>query len=248
MATSSNESSGSEIEYIGDELEIFQLARNWKRYYRSKLIRYIGGDVLEIGGGIGATARVLCSENADTWTSVEPDPELAAKMRAAFEKEPLPARAPAEVIVGTIDDTREGKLYDTAIYIDVLEHIEDDGAEVLRARDRLKPGGHLVILCPAHQWLFTPFDEAIGHFRRYSRKTMGRVGEIDGLRREKLFYLDSVGMLASLANRLFLKASMPTLEQIKFWDSKLVPPSKLLDPLTFFRVGKSVIGVWRREC
>ena len=76
---------------------------------------------------------------------------------------------------------------------------------------------------------------------------MAKVGEVEGLTRQKLFYLDSVGMLASLANRLFLKASMPTLKQIQFWDSKLVPPSRLLDPLTFFRVGKSVIGVWRRE-
>lgn len=247
MPTSSNASSGSEIEYVGDELEIFQHARNWKNYYRSKLIAYISGDVLEIGGGLGATARVLCSDQAQSWTSVEPDPALAARMRADFEKQPLPSKSPAEVIVGTIDDAPAGKRYDAAIYIDVLEHIEDDRAELLRARDRLKPGGHLVVLCPAHQYLFTPFDAAIGHFRRYSRKTMAKVGEVEGLTRQKLFYLDSVGMLASLANRLFLKASMPTLKQIQFWDSKLVPPSRLLDPLTFFRVGKSVIGVWRRE-
>ena len=66
---------------------------------------------------------------------------------------------------------------------------------------------------------------------------MGAVGDIEGLKNEKLIYLDSVGMLAS----------MPTLGQIKFWDSKLVPPSKFLDPLTFFRVGKSVVGVWKKE-
>jgi 2-polyprenyl-3-methyl-5-hydroxy-6-metoxy-1,4-benzoquinol methylase len=57
--------------------------------------------------------------------------------------------------------------FDTALYIDVLEHIRDDQTEVARVGRHLTPGGHLVVLAPAHQALYTLFDAAIGHFRRY---------------------------------------------------------------------------------
>ncbi len=240
----SSSPSNPSFEYAGGELALFQHARNWKGYYASRLAPYLKGEVLEIGGGLGATARVLCGEGVSHWTSVEPDPELADRMRSAFADCPLPA--PSVVVPGTIESVPDAMRFDAVIYIDVLEHIRDDRKEMERARDRLRPGGALVVLCPAHQWLFTPFDTAIGHFRRYSRRTLAAAAPDTGLRRERLFYLDSVGVLASLANRLFLKAAMPTLKQIRFWDSRLVPCSRWLDPLLLRRVGKSVIGVWRR--
>ena len=55
------------------------------------------------------------------------------------------------------------------LYIDVLEHIEHDLDELARAASHLAPGGHLVVLAPAHQALFSDFDRAIGHYRRYNR-------------------------------------------------------------------------------
>ncbi len=95
----------------------------------------------------------------------------------------------------------------------------------------------MIVLSPAHNWLFSPFDAAIGHFRRYSRKSLIAVAP-DSLRLVRAFYLDSVGMAASLANRLFLKASSPTLAQIHFWDRNLVRASQFVDPLVGRRLGK----------
>ena len=62
----------------------------------------------------------------------------------------------------------------------------------------------------------------------------------------RLHYLDSIGMLASLGNRLILKSSMPTRRQIALWDRLMVPISRLADPLLGHRLGKSVLGVWQR--
>ncbi len=109
----------------------------------------------------------------------------------------------------------------------------------------LKPGGHLIVLSPAHPWLYTPFDKAIGHFRRYSRDTLLAVAP-PALRLTSIHYLDSMGMLASLANKLFLKSATPTLGQIRFWDRVMVPCSKVLDVLTAHRFGKSLLAIWQR--
>jgi len=51
-------------------------------------------------------------------------------------------------------------------------------------------------------------------------------------------------MAASLANRLLLRASMPTDGQIKFWDRMLVPVSRVIDPVLARSIGKSVVAIW----
>jgi len=62
----------------------------------------------------------------------------------------------------------------------------------------------------------------------------------------ELVRLDSAGTLASLANRLALHQSMPTLRQIAVWDRVLVPVSRVLDPLLAYSIGKVVLAVWRK--
>jgi hypothetical protein len=36
----------------------------------------------------------------------------------------------------------------------------------------LAPGGRLVVNVPAHRWLWSTFDEELGHVRRYSRAAL----------------------------------------------------------------------------
>jgi len=154
--------------------------------------------------------------------------------------------AGCKVTSGTLADIPREARFDAMLYLDVLEHIRDDGAEVALAAAHLAPHGRLIVLAPAHNWLFTPFDERIGHYRRYSRRSLGAL-TVPGLKIVSLRYVDSVGMVASLANRLILSASMPTDRQIQVWDQCMVPVSRVSDRLLMGSLGKSVIGVWERD-
>ena len=233
-----------QFEYVGSELEVFAGAVHWKRYFGAQLRSFIQGDVLEVGAGLGGTTKVLCHEAIDSWTCLEPDAQLVEQLRTEIAHDsPLGAR-PIQVTTGTLADVPAGALFDTILYIDVLEHIENDRAEMLAAAQHLSPRGHLIVLSPAHNWLFSPFDQAIGHFRRYTRASL-RDAAPQQLELVRLRYLDSVGLLASLANRTVLRSGHPTKSQIRFWDTCMVPLSRFVDPLFGYRVGKSVIGVWR---
>jgi len=68
-----------------------------------------------------------------------------------------------------------------------------------------------------------------------------------GMRLERLLQLDSVGISASLANKLILKSVSPQPSQIAFWDRVMVPFSKLVDPLIGYSLGKTIIGIWRKD-
>jgi len=146
---------------------------------------------------------------------------------------------------GTITSVSECR-FDSVLYIDVLEHIEADREELAAAANLLCPGGHVIVLAPAHQFLFSEFDAAIGHCRRYN-KTSLRACSPPNCRLEAMFYLDCAGVFASLANRVILRQSAPTLKQIKAWDNYIVPVSRLLDPLLGYAVGKTIVGVWTRN-
>jgi len=230
----------SEFRYAGSELELFEKARNWKAYWRGQIAGFVHGQVLEVGAGIGANTLTLAGLNYQHWTCLEPDAALASRIA-------LPPGGRHETAIGTIGDlaAQAGVGYDTILYIDVLEHIEDDRAELARAAARLKPSGALIVLSPAHPFLFTPFDRAIGHFRRYTRASLDAIAP-EALRVEKLAYLDAAGMLVSAANRLLLRRSMPAAWHILAWDRLGVPVSRMVDPIFAGRVGKSVLGIWRK--
>jgi len=230
-------------EYIGNELEVFLHVHNWKRYWSDYIRPFVRGEVAEVGSGIGANTAVFCNSQVTSLVCVEPDSRLLAQ---AETRKPVTAH-PLELRQGTLSSLKPGRLFDAIAYIDVLEHIEDDAAEVRLAVERLKLGGHLIVLCPAHQWLYSPFDKAIGHYRRYSRDSMTLAFPRTGGEFVHRVYLDSVGLLASLLNKAILSQSMPSQEQILIWDRFMVPISKLVDPLIGRNFGKSVVFVWRKD-
>jgi SAM-dependent methyltransferase len=225
--------------YIGSELELFATALRWKRYALGRLRSFAAGRVLEVGAGIAASTPYLLNDAVTEWTCLEPDAGLAERIRSRVDDPRV------RVAVGDLQLYSGRSDFDGIFYIDVLEHIEDDGQELKHAASLLKPGGRLVVLAPAHAWLYSSFDRAIGHFRRYNRRSLTRLGPA-GLRLDECFYLDSAGLLASAANRLLLKQSMPRSGQIAFWDRVLVPLSRVLDPLLGGTVGKTVVAAWSR--
>lgn len=229
--------------YAGSELELFSQAYHWKAYYSKIIQSYLGNDVLEVGAGIGGTTRCLCRGKSSQWVCLEPDSMLAEKIQTSIIRGDLPKCCEARV--GTLADLSLNETFDTIIYIDVLEHIKDDVAEVKITDKHLRYGGNLVVLAPAHQWLFTPFDRAIGHHRRYNKNTLSAVIP-ENFKCIRMSYLDSVGLIASLGNRFVLKSKMPNKKQILVWDKVMVPLSKRIDPLIGYSIGKSIIGIWKK--
>ncbi|AFY78991.1 MAG: class I SAM-dependent methyltransferase [Hydrococcus sp. C42_A2020_068] len=233
----------SQFIYVGTELELFAQAKNWKDYLRVLLRRYIKGDVLEVGAGIGSNTRLLCRSQYQKWLCLEPDTQLFQDLENSIRSNNI---IDCFASNGKIDSLHEEQLFDAILYLDVLEHIKRDREEVIKASRHLKPDGNLIIVAPAHQWLFTPFDTAIGHYRRYNKQTLKAVLP-DDIEIIKLNYLDCVGLLASLGNKLVLKQSQPTLKQIKVWDRFMVPISRKLDPIIGYSFGKSVLLVGRKK-
>ena len=231
----------TDFAYVGNELDLFAGATTWKSYVHFCLRSYLSGDILEVGAGIGAATATFYDGTQRRWVCLEPDRNLAARIKSNLP----PELTNCEVVVGTLSDLSPGERFDSILYMDVLEHIEADAAELARAASHLKPNGTLAILAPALPWLFTPFDAAVGHYRRYTKASLRSIAP-QGLRETKCIYLDSAGLLASLANKLLLRSPIPSKAQIQFWDRAMVPISRYTDRALRHAIGKSILGVWRK--
>lgn len=231
--------------YEGSELQFFETAENWKNYFSKKISPYISGNVLEVGAGLGANSVYLQNLSCSSWTAVEPDKKLSTMILENYIKVDFPL--PYKVINGFISSLDIKESFDTILYIDVLEHIEDDRAELKQATQLLKFGGHIVSLSPAFQYLYSPFDKEIGHHRRYNKETISGLSRDLPLVQQELYFLDSLGALASLVNKWFLKKTIPSISDIKLWDSRIVPVSMHSDKLFSRIFGKSIISVWQKN-
>ena len=228
--------------YQGSELDLFQHAVNWKRYYAGRLQPYITGDVLEVGAGIGATSRFLCRRPAAVvdvpraGSGACDAAESGARTRTAASAvngsagHPRRSRHPRRVSIRFSTSTSWSTSNTTARNCD-------------KARDACVRTDESSCWRPAHGWLFSRFDRAIGHHRRYSAAMLARITP-PPLHLAARSTWTASGCSHRFANRLLLREAYPTRAQIRFWDSTLIRLSRLLDPCGRHRIGKTVIGIF----
>lgn len=92
--------------------------------------------------------------------------------------------------------------YDMIAVLDVVEHIEDDVGALRAMAARLKPGGHILITVPAHQWMWSAHDTVNHHKRRYSKATLDRAIKDAGLNHNGLRWFNSLLFPLAAASRV----------------------------------------------
>jgi SAM-dependent methyltransferase len=229
--------------YQGKELEIFKKATNWKNYIASMLSSFLSGTVMEVGAGIGSNINFLDQNDIQEWFLVEPDPGFGDILSNKIRLGELPAKC--RVIQGTISSVPGHLLFNTILYIDVIEHIEEHEKEIETAISHLRPGGFLIILAPAHPGLYSEFDKTIGHYRRYTLQQAQSLFPTDKGTFVKACYIDHVGYFLSFLNRWIFRKSSPSINTVQVWDRWLVPVSRKIDKLFGYRYGKSLLLVWQ---
>ncbi|MCX6102484.1 MAG: methyltransferase domain-containing protein [Proteobacteria bacterium] len=233
----------SDTPYVGQELPTFRHAVHWKSYCQQHISPYLKGDVLEVGAGNGATTRILSAKVHKSWTCLEPDAKLCEQLKLNLKE--IPGDCTHKVVRGTMATLPSTSQYDSILYFDVLEHIKNDHSEIQTAFHHLNKGGYLIILSPAYEWLYSSFDKAIGHFRRYDKESFNGLSS-PGIHPIKLYYLDSLGIVLSFLNKFVIRTTQPKLSQILFWDRRIIPLSKKVDKFLGYRLGKSILGIWQK--
>jgi hypothetical protein len=100
-----------------------------------------------------------------------------------------------------------------------------------------------VLIVPAFQSLYGPIDERLGHFRRYTKKSLTRVAERAGFRPAVLRYMNSFGFFGWWFNAHVAKKTAQSETQIAVFDTLVVPVLSRLESLLEPPVGQSIFAV-----
>jgi SAM-dependent methyltransferase len=227
-------------------LKAMDFARNYHDWILSKFDSFVGQKLLEVGAGTGSVSRMILDRyQKETWM-LEPSEQIDI---LKFTLTSFPNSIPAHPVQGFLADHVERLTHlqiDTVFYVNVMEHIEDDQAELQHVFDLLKPGGHVLTFSPAMPWLYGRFDRRIGHFRRYELRDMMEKMRMAGYEVVKAHYVDLPGMFLWWLMFHVFKFTRLSRRSVRWYDKIVIPVLRRLDPSRVLPWGKNIVVVGKK--
>jgi len=229
-------------ERFGHEvLRSLSSTRRFNRWMAEAIEPHLGARILEVGAGVGNLSRLLPKRE---WLTVsDRDPEYVRLLTQAFADFDCVDVAKLD-LDSDADFAALPRRYDSVVCLNVLEHVQDDGAAVGRMAGALEPGGRLVVLVPQHPFLMSAMDRELGHHRRYDQRGLRALLEGAGLELVTLRQFNSLAILGWFVNARVLGRKDLGRLQLKAYDS-LVPTLKRVEPLLGLP-GISLVAVARK--
>lgn len=227
-----NEASGAST------LEVMEGAPRYNRWIYDRVRGRIGQRVLEIGCGTGTITSFMVDRQLVVGIDVVDDYIQSTSDRFRDRPNVVIRR---HDLAESIEPLR-GYRFDSAVSVNVFEHIANDEGAMKAVYALLEPGGTFTLLVPCHPALLGAFDRDIGHHRRYTKGELRRKLEAAGFAVERTRRSNPVGALGWLVNVRLL--GLRRLRGTGLFD-RLVPAFRLLDRIEV-PVGLSLIAVARK--
>jgi SAM-dependent methyltransferase len=192
---------------------------------------------LEVGAGHGTFTEILSARSARV-VATDVSQRCADVLRERFADDER-----VTVVHGGAEAAAGLPPFDSAVLINVLEHIQDDDGALRELAATLKPGGRLILWVPAFRFLYSDFDAKIGHYRRYRKAELAAQLSRAGYDVAEIRYLNSVGALAWLVVARLMRRTPTGQASVKIYDSYFVPVLKRLEGRRGVPFGASVFAV-----
>jgi SAM-dependent methyltransferase len=218
-------------------LERMECAENYNTWLLERSEPYLGRRVLDAGAGLG-TFTALIADGRDV-VALEPDAAHAARLRQRFANRPS-----VTVLEADASSLQMKQEFDSVLCLNVLEHIADDETALASFAAALRPGGRLLLVVPAHPFLYGTIDRALEHARRYRRRELRAKLRAAGFTVEALRRVNPVGALGWFVWGRILQRDRIPAQPLRAYD-RFVPLQRALDrvPLPF---GLSLWAMARR--
>ncbi len=220
--------------YSGKDLEAMSFAVNYHKWIVDEFGPFLGDSVAEVGAGTGSVSKLLLEKPIKRLLAFEP----SANMYPLLEE--LIDDVRAELFNDFFDLQLVERPLDSVVYINVLEHINDDVAELAKALKALKPTGHVLLFVPALPRLYSSFDAEIGHFRRYKKNDLIDLVTRIGFRVVKARYFDFAGIIPWYINFVLFQGSLGA-ARTALYDRFVVPLVRIVETVVAPFIGKNVM-------
>lgn len=224
------------------QTRLAEKARNYNRWIFKIIEPFLGKRIIDIGCSIGNITRFFITAELVIGVDVDKTALEIATQRCAhlcdFRTFVLNG-AGNHILALKAEDI------DTIVCLNVLEHLQDDGAALHAFHEVLVSQGHLILLVPALKWLYGSMDVADNHYRRYSKRDLQAKVRKAGFEVETILYFNLLGTIGWYLNGRVLNRTILPANQLSLYD-KIVPIAKRLEAVRRPPVGQSLILVARK--
>ena len=220
--------------------------RPYLEWQMSLFLPYLGERILEIGCGVGGIVDLIPRKELIAGIDIE---EEVLDFAAARHRDRAECRFERlDFTAMTADDRARLKAlrFDTIVCVNLLEHIEDDGAALETMRDLLVPGGVVALLVPAHPRLYGAYDRADGHFRRYRKRELRDKLRRAGLTPSWLRHFNTVGAFGWWVKYKLLRSEIHRGTDFRLMNA-LIPILRPLERAIPPPFGLSLTAIARRD-
>lgn len=229
--------------YNLSDLDAMSYAVNYHKNIIKSFKPYLGETILEVGAGSGNLAEVLINSNNSIKELVLLEPDL--KTFNLLLKKFKDNKKVKVINCFTKDLKGYNNYFDSIIYNNVLEHVENDIDEIQKSKGLLKVNGYVCAYSPAIMFLYSNFDNKLGHYRRYTKKDKLKLFDSTNMKVKLIKYSDVIGFFLWILKFKILKAngegSFP--KQVKFFDKFLLPVNIVVEKLINLPFGKNILVV-----
>lgn len=230
------------VVYVGKDLEAMSFAVNYHRWILDEFRPFLGKKIVEVGAGTGSFSELLLEEKPEEISIIEPS-EMFDYLEQNVSK--IESNAKINLYRDIFADVR-GKIGnvskpDSILYVNVLEHIENDEAELEMIYETLEKGGRCFIFVPALMSLYGEFDRKIGHFRRYTKKEIEDKCSAVGFKILKSKYFDVTGIFPWWIKYKLLKSDSLESGAVTLYDKIAVPFIRKIETVLPAPIGKNVL-------
>ena len=226
-----------------DTLLKMRLMRNNNSWVFNKISPYLGKQTLEIGSGIGTFSNRIV-QHTDHLTASDIDKRHIQYLKKRFIANPKINIK--ELDATLIRESLPAKGYDTVVSLNMLEHIEDDNKVLRGINHVLEKNGKLLLLVPAHAFLYGSLDKAIHHHRRYNKQDLIEKLDKAGFDIEKIEYMNFCSVFGWFINFKMLKRKTMPLITIRMLDL-IIPSIAMIEKIVPFPFGLSLFCVARKR-
>ncbi len=230
--------------YSGTELDAMSEAKHYYRWIIRQFAPFAGQNVLEVGAGAGTFASHLVAALPDgnrRFTLLEPAENLFPELEERFR-----AQANVTALHGDLQMHAGNLKVDTAILVNVLEHVEDDAACLSLLHSILEPGGYLLVFVPAVPALYGSLDAAFDHFRRYTRGDLSRKLRQAGFEIKKMRFMNLPGVGAWFFQGKILRRRTLRSSAVRFYDRWVIRPWSRCEDIWEPPIGQNLLAVARK--
>lgn len=236
------------VNYVGRDLEAMAFAVNYHRWILSIFKPYLGNRLVEVGAGTGLFSELLLELCPESLSLVEPSEKMHRFLteRVTHISTTTKTAIYNALFLDVAEQIKLTQAPDSMIYVNVLEHIEDDKTELRASCETLSPGGRCFIFVPALPGLYGKFDRDVGHFRRYRKQELEERVRQAGYAIVKSAYFDIIGAPVWWTQYRLLKASKLRPGSVQLYDQLIVPITRAIETLLSPPIGKNIILIAKK--